>query len=280
MRKSRSYKKLSFFDFCLIATLITVIIIFIIYQKPEEPHIREEVVKRVFARNELTSSQTLNTATEINLGGISRDSSLNNDRETKKRTEGDIDEMRMKKRKGSWRRLSPFGNNEEKGSTEEQLSKRLSKIPDTRPRNCKYDENDNKFKDSVTIVIQFKGNEWLDAKLTVMSILKFTNVNYIKEILLVNGASKSQEIDYFLKTCPKCISLKCNKEPFWQCRKTVEEKGKYFVFLSPQITVTKGWLLPLVHNLDYSPESIVIPHINIIDNILLMNIKVSHHFSK
>lgn len=282
MRKSRSYKKISFFDLCLIAILIGVIITFIIYQRPDGPNIREEVVKRVFSkvnfgRNELTGSQTSNAATEINLVGISRDSSLNNDRKTEKKAVENVNKMKVKKKNGAWRRLSPFGNIV-KGSPEEQLNNRLNMIPDTRPNNCKYDENINKFGDSVSIAVVFKGNEWLDAKMTILSVLKFTDINYIKEILLVDGGSNSQEIDYFLKICPKCISLKCNQEPFWQCRKTIEVKGKYLVFLSSQTTVTKGWLLPLVYTLDYSPESIVIPHINIIDNILLMNIKVSHHF--
>ncbi|CAD5115161.1 DgyrCDS4162 [Dimorphilus gyrociliatus] len=279
MRKTRAYKRISFFDLCLIGILIGVIFVFLIFQKPQGPNIREEIVRKVFSKGyfgvkELSGSQTTNTATEINLGGISQESSLNNEREKEKETEQSINKINSRNGDNIKKRLSPFGEQGNLTRPDELIYERLNKLNDTRPKICKDETgNDDKHKESATIVILFRDNEWFDVKMTILSILKFTDVNYIKEILLLDGSDVTREIGYFLKICPKCVSLKCNKDQFWTCRETVQERGTVLVFLSPRTTVLKGWLLPLLRTVQSSPESVVIPHTNVISDIISMNIK-------
>lgn len=124
-------------------------------------------------------------------------------------------------------------------------------------------------KETVTIILHFNDYQLNDLKNTIGSVLLYTDMKLVEEIIVVDDASSLDHIvkdavQYF-KVIPKVRYLRnrsSDQAGTARVRTTAAKEAKtgVLVFLDSWAICSKGWLEPLVDALAKDPNAIVTPH--------------------
>lgn len=148
-----------------------------------------------------------------------------------------------------------------------QIDQRLKVIKDSRPPLCRKLNYDTLEK--VTLIVHFNDYQFNDLKNTIGSILLYTNMNLVEEILVIDDASSLdhivQDAMKYFQTIPKARYLRHREnEPAGtakvRTKAAKEARANIVVFLDCWTICNQGWLEPLIDMLAKDPNTVAVPH--------------------
>lgn len=142
--------------------------------------------------------------------------------------------------------------------------------PEPRPSMCPKGLATKTDKDSVTIIIPYLDEEWFRVQATMQSIIKYTDMDLVNEVMWVSDGSKPDKVfENELKAMHPKVIVKQNKKNLGlittKMNAVKEAKGSILVFLEPHILVNPGWLFPLVNRLAEDPKLLIMPVLDSLD---------------
>lgn len=178
-----------------------------------------------------------------------------------------------------------IGGNSTQSNSGVQIDQRLKVIKDSRPPLCRKLNYDTLEK--VTLIVHFNDYQFNDLKNTMGSILLYTDMDLIEEILVIDDASSLdhivQEAIKYFRRIPKARYLRHREnEPAGTARvRTIaakEARANIVVFLDWWTICNHGWLEPLIDMLVKDPNAIAVPHFDKIhDPVSLDYVKSKEH---
>jgi len=138
--------------------------------------------------------------------------------------------------------------------------------PDVRPLGClKADLSPgNATLDSVSIIIPYLNEEWFRMEATMRSIMTYTNLDLVREILWVSDGNRPEKIfAEELRALHSKVRVHENVKNLGLIVAKMEAAksvgGDILVFLEPHVLVNIGWLEPLLARLSDEPRALVMP---------------------
>ena len=148
------------------------------------------------------------------------------------------------------------------------------KLKDVRSEECKILRYPESELTATSIIIVFHNEAWSTLVRTVHSVLNNSPNHLIKEIILVDDASErnylGEELESHLKTLAAKILILRTKQRIGLIKSRLlgaeSAQGEILTFLDAHCECTPGWIEPLLHNVKKSPDKVVCPIIDILDD--------------
>lgn len=141
--------------------------------------------------------------------------------------------------------------------------------PDVRPRGCPWSPR-NSSHEEVSIIIPYLNEEWFRIKVTMQTILYYTDLSLVAEIVWVSDGNEPGKVfGSELRAMHPKVSVYENAKNLGLIKSKMEAatraKGSILMFLEPHIMVAHGWLEPLLNRLGEEPRALVMPAIDALD---------------
>ena len=168
--------------------------------------------------------------------------------------------------------LEKIRKNTYKLKVDNLIDERIQNIPDTRSESCRRATYITSR--SVSIIIVFFDYQFFDLRTTMASILQYTNLELVHEIILVDDGTT---LGYIREEAERLVE---QHQPWMKMLRFDYRRGisagrlegtrsaaaDILVFLDTNIVVNQGWLEPLVHMIKFNRKCIAVPHFDYIND--------------
>ncbi|CBY32818.1 unnamed protein product [Oikopleura dioica] len=141
-------------------------------------------------------------------------------------------------------------------------------IPDTRLGACPSVEYPKEGLPTTSIIITFHNELRSTLLRTIISVIRKTPANILKEIVLVDDASSDPDVGMELIKIEK-VKLIVNRERQGLIRARIRAvmvaTGDTLTFLDSHVEVNKNWIQPLMQRIQQNPKIVVAPIIDVIN---------------
>lgn len=139
--------------------------------------------------------------------------------------------------------------------------------PDARPQSCPKEVKVKTGKGAVSIIIPYLNEEWFRIQATMESIVKFTDMNLVREVMWISdGNSRDKVFASEIEAFHSKVTVHENEHNLGLITTKMQAAkragGSILVFLEPHIVVNAGWLPPLLNRLEEEPKALVMPSLD------------------
>mmetsp|Transcript_86399 Transcript_86399/g.135188 ORF Transcript_86399/g.135188 Transcript_86399/m.135188 type:complete len:455 (-) Transcript_86399:8-1372(-) len=146
--------------------------------------------------------------------------------------------------------------------------------PDVRPSSCpKAAQVGKNVREQVSVIIPYLNEEWFRIRATMESIIKYTDLELVREIMWISDGNPSDKVfAEDIQTMHPKATVHINEVNLGLIRTKMQAaaraSGDILMFLEPHVIVNDGWLQPLLNRLAEEPKALVMPALDAVGDDL------------